>query len=93
MAGGQAPDGRGNLYTSSTEVLFEWAYSWATMHPLPRKLTNPASVSIGDSVLLIGTLSKIYILVSNNLLQEDIAVILGPIGRRSCPLALNYSGL
>ena len=48
--------GVGNDYEalSSTEVLYDGGLSWVTGQALPRTLYNPASVSLVDSVLLLG---------------------------------------
>ena len=40
---------------SSTEVLYDGGLSWVTGQTLPRTLKYPASVSLADSVLLLGT--------------------------------------
>ena len=49
--------GKDNNYEhlSSTEVLYDGGLSWVTGQALPRKLYAPASVSLADSVLLLGT--------------------------------------
>ena len=52
VAGGQGNNG----YLSSTEVLYDGGLSWVTGQALPRTLYKPASVSLVDSVLLLGTL-------------------------------------
>ena len=39
---------------SSTEVLYDGGLSWVTGQALPRTLFTPASVSLADSVLLLG---------------------------------------
>ena len=56
MAGGQ-----GNNYEdlSSTEVLYDGGLSWVSGQALPRRLTDPASVSLADSVLLLGNFYSI----------------------------------
>ena len=41
-------------YLSSTEVLSDGGQSWVTGQALPRTLYLPASVSLADSVLLLG---------------------------------------
>jgi len=41
-------------YLSSTEVLYDGGLSWVTGQALPRTLSAPASVSLADSVLLLG---------------------------------------
>ena len=46
-------------YLSSTEVLYDGGLSWVTGQALPRTLTLPASVSLADSVLLLGTFYSI----------------------------------
>ena len=46
-------------YLSSTELLYEGGQSWVTGQALPRTLGLSASVSLADSVLLLGTLSSI----------------------------------
>ena len=53
MAGGQAKNNY--EYLSSTEVLYDGGLSWVTGQALLRKLYAPASVSLADSVLLLGT--------------------------------------
>ena len=40
---------------SSTEVLYDGGLSWVTGQALPRVLDRPASVSLADSFLLLGT--------------------------------------
>ena len=48
--------GRGNTEDlSSTEVLYDGGLSWVTGQALPRTLARPASVSLADSLLLLGT--------------------------------------
>ena len=42
-------------YLSSTEVLYDGGLSWVTGQTLPTVLFAPASVSLADSVLLLGT--------------------------------------
>ena len=44
---------------SSTEVLYDGGLSWVTGQALPRTLTYPASVSLGDYILLLGTFHSI----------------------------------
>ena len=44
---------------SSTEVLYDGGLSWVTGQALPRTLFGPASVSLADSVLLLGTFYSI----------------------------------
>ena len=53
--------GRDNNWNelSSTEVLYDGGLSWVTGQALPRTLAYPASVSLGDSVLLLGTFYSI----------------------------------
>ena len=53
--------GRDNNYEdlSSTEVLYDGGLSWVTGQALPRTLYRPASVSLADSVLLLGTFYSI----------------------------------
>ena len=51
--------GNNDEYLSSTEVLYDGGLSWVTGQALPRTLWYPASVSLADSVLLLGTLSSI----------------------------------
>ena len=52
--------GLGNTgYLSSTEVLYDGGLSWVTGQALPRALYETASVSLADSVLLIGTFYNI----------------------------------
>ena len=46
-------------YLSSTEILMKGGHSWVTVQALPRKLYAPASVSLTDSVLLLGNLRNI----------------------------------
>jgi len=43
-----------NERLSSTEVLYDGGLSWVAGQALPRTLTHPASVSLADSVLLMG---------------------------------------
>ena len=52
---------------SSTEVLYDGGLSWVTGQALPRTLVNPASVSLADSVLLLGNFYSIlyYFTVDN----------------------------
>ena len=50
-------DNRDDL--SSTEVLYDGGLSWVTGQALPRTLSYPASVSLGYSVLLLGTFYSI----------------------------------
>ena len=54
MAGGY-----GSRYLDSTELLYDGGESWVTGQALPRTLGWAASVSLADSVLLLGTLSSI----------------------------------
>ena len=58
VAGGQE---QANNYEvlSSTEVLYDGELSWVITRGLPRPLNAPASVSLADSVLLLGTLYSI----------------------------------
>ena len=44
---------------SSTEILIKGGNSWVTAQALPRTFYGPASVSLADSVLLLGTLHNI----------------------------------
>jgi len=46
--------GYNSRYLDSTELLYEGEESWVTGQALPRTLGYPASVSLADSVLLIG---------------------------------------
>ena len=64
MAGGW--DNNGD-YLSSTEVLYDGGLSWVTGQALPRTLYLPASVSLADSVLLLGIFYSTlkYITVNN----------------------------
>ena len=55
MAGGLGNTG----YLSSTEVLYDGELSWVIGQALPRNLRWPASVSLADSVLLLGTFYSI----------------------------------
>ena len=55
VAGGY--DGR-NLF-SSTEILMKGGHSWALVQSLPRTFTGLTSVSLADSVLLLGNLRNI----------------------------------
>ena len=48
--------GYNNGHLSSTEILIKGGNSWVTVQALPRTLSGPASVSLADSVLLMGTL-------------------------------------
>ena len=57
MAGGRG-DSLDDL--SSTEILMKGGNKWETVQPLPNRLYNLASVSLPDSVLLIGNLYNIY---------------------------------
>ena len=52
---------------SSTEVLYDGGLSWVTGQALPRTLYRPASVSLANSVLLLGNFYSIlkYITVNN----------------------------
>ena len=56
MAGGV---GNNDEYLSSTEVLYDGGLSWVTGQALPRSLSGPASVSLADSVLLLGSFYSI----------------------------------
>ena len=56
MAGGEDNNGDD---LSSTEVLYDGGLSWVTGQALPRTLAWPASVSLADSVLLLGTFSTV----------------------------------
>ena len=56
MAGGYGSPGSNYKHLSSTELLYDGADSWVTGKALPRTLYAPASVSLADSVLLIGNL-------------------------------------
>ena len=58
MAGGY-----NNGYLSSTEVLYDGGLSWVTGQALPRTLAYPASVSLGDSVLLLGGYLLQYLII------------------------------
>ena len=51
--------GYNNGLLSSTEILMKGGHSWVTVQALPRKLLAPASVSLTDSVLLLGNLRNI----------------------------------
>ena len=44
---------------SSTEVLYDGGLSWVTGQALPRTMSGPTSVSLADSVLLLGTFYSI----------------------------------
>jgi len=46
--------GYNDAYLDSTELLYEGGDSWVTGKALPRTLFSPASVSLPDSVLLLG---------------------------------------
>jgi len=50
---------------SSTELLYDGAQSWVTGQALPRTLYYPASVSLADSVLLLGGSKRREILSFN----------------------------
>ena len=65
VAGGE---GNNYKYLSSTEVLYDGGVSWVTGQALPRTLYAPASVSLADSVLLLGTFYSIleYIIVDTS---------------------------
>ena len=52
VAGGY---GDGGVGLSSTEIFYDGGESWLSGQPLPRTLGGPASVSLADSVLLLGT--------------------------------------
>ena len=56
MAGGEDNNGDD---LSSTELLYDGGLSWVTGQALPRTLGYPASVSLADSVLLLGTFYSI----------------------------------
>ena len=56
VAGGE---GSNNKLLSSIELLYEGGESWVTGQALPRTLKWPASVSLADSVLLLGYLYSI----------------------------------
>ena len=47
---------------TSTEILFEGKPNWVTVQPLPRSLNGPSSVSLANSVLLLGKLSQLSFL-------------------------------
>ena len=46
-------------YLSSTEILMKGGHSWALVQSLPRTFTGLTSVSLADSVLLLGNLRNI----------------------------------
>jgi len=54
VAGGYGSPGSNYKHLSSTELLYDGADSWVTGKALPRTLYAPASVSLADSVLLLG---------------------------------------
>ena len=56
MAGGETSGG-GHL--SYSEMLIKGGPSWIMISSLPRKLYAPASVSLADSVLLLGNLYQL----------------------------------
>ena len=90
VAGGKIPWKLGfGIYTSSTEILFQGGHGWVTVQPLPRLLLNMASVSLGDSVLLIGRNT------SNNILQYQSSIAGGyskdSISNRQEILSINSS--
>ena len=63
MAGGLGPNSR---YLDTTELLYDGGNSWVTGQALPRTLLNAASVSLADSVLLLGNLySTVYYDISH----------------------------
>ena len=51
--------GYNNGQLSSTEILIKGGNSWVTVQALPRGFYGPASVSLADSVLLLGNLRNI----------------------------------
>ena len=52
-------------YLDSTELLYDGGDSWVTGQALPRTLGYAASVSLADSILLIGNLySTMYYYIS-----------------------------
>ena len=59
--------GNNREHLSSTEVLYDGGLSWVTGQALPRTLYYPASVSLADSFLLLGSFYSIikYITVDN----------------------------
>ena len=60
MAGGHYYHERGHsVPLASTEILFKGGHSWVNVQSLPRELRYPASVSLGDSLLLLGNLYNI----------------------------------
>ena len=59
MAGGQGS----SRPESSTEVLYDGGLSWVTGQALPRTLYYPASVSLADSVLLLGEYLLQYLII------------------------------
>ena len=62
MAGGWGNTGR----LSSTEVLYDGGLSWVTGQALPRTLSYPASVSLADSVLLLGGYHLQYLIICHS---------------------------
>ena len=68
MAGGQNSNSR---YLDSTELLYDGGDSWVTGQALPRTLSAPASVSLANSVLLIGNLySTMYYYISQFIIDN-----------------------
>ena len=53
-------------YLSSTELLYDGGLSWVTGPALPITMSGPASVSLADSVLLLGTLYSILLYITGN---------------------------
>jgi len=63
VAGGLGPNSR---YLDTTELLYDGGNSWVTGQALPRTLLNAASVSLADSVLLLGGSQRREILSFNS---------------------------
>ena len=78
MAGGMNPRGTD---LSSTEILFKGDPNWVSVQALPSVLRAPASVSLADSVLLIGTsyniLSELQLTYTNQICDISDATRLG----------------
>jgi len=69
VAGGE---GKGGGYLSSTEVLYDGGLEWVTGQALPRSLLWPASVSLANSVLLLGGYGEREILSFNSSLAWTV---------------------
>ena len=78
MAGGKNPRGTD---LSSTEILFKGDPNWVSVQALPSVLRAPASVSLADSVLLLGTphniLSELQLTYTNQICDISDATRLG----------------